>query len=43
VEVIGGSESFEVDVGTMEKVLGEADTDGDGKINFQEFVNLMNE
>ena len=43
MEVIGGDESFEIDRKVWDKVIGEVDVDGDGKINFEEFVKLMNE
>jgi Ca2+-binding EF-hand superfamily protein len=41
--VIGGDESLEVDKKFWDKVLADADIDGDGKINFEEFVKLMSE
>ena len=43
MNVIGGEESFEMDRKAWDKVIGEVDFDGDGKINFEEFVKLMNE
>jgi Ca2+-binding EF-hand superfamily protein len=43
LDVIGGDDSFEIDRKAWDRVLREVDIDGDGRINFDEFVKILNE